>query len=499
MALFPLDIPPGVYRNGTNYQSMGRWFAAAFMRWFENTLRPFGGWAERSSGMTGPARGMITWRPSDIAPQALLGTTNHLYRWDGDSLLDITPGGLAAGVEVSVPGAGYGSLLYSAGPFGVPNTDAPAGDTGINATVWSFDTWGDNVLAVNNTDQVLREYASDDAPPSVVANAPPGIFTFVTAERIAVLLGADSDARLMRWSDFENNTLWAPDSNNAAGDWRFQTSGKLVAGARMRGTNLIWTTDDVWRMDFISGTLVYRIEQLAANCGLVGPRAFAVVDDGAIWMGFGNFFAYAGGNVAPMPCEIRDYVFWDINMTQRQLFHTGRIAEFGEVLFFYCSAGSNTVDRCVSYNTREGHWNIVDPDGVMARGSWADTGAFARPLAAADDGTLYEQETGWTAAGETLVGLRYAQSGPVQLGSGDRVLEATMLLPDDESAGNVELMFAQKFTPKGPVYNRGPYSGTAYTDIRLTGRQVAMLLTPQADADFRIGKYRLDGQQGGRR
>ena len=63
MALIPLKIPPGVYRNGTEYQSAGRWFDANLVRWFENTLRPIGGWRKRStSQMTGSCRGIITWR-----------------------------------------------------------------------------------------------------------------------------------------------------------------------------------------------------------------------------------------------------------------------------------------------------------------------------------------------------------------------------------------------------------------------------------------------------
>ena len=49
MALIPLKIPPGVYRNGTEYQSAGRWYDANLVRWYENTLRPIGGWRKKSN------------------------------------------------------------------------------------------------------------------------------------------------------------------------------------------------------------------------------------------------------------------------------------------------------------------------------------------------------------------------------------------------------------------------------------------------------------------
>lgn len=495
MPLIPLDVPPGVYRNGTNYQSLGRWYEASLMRWYQRTLRPFGGWSTLASGMAGPGRGMLAWRAANFVTSALIGTPSNLYLWDGDTLTDVTPGDLPEGLPDSIPGIGFGFGPFGGGPFGAPNPDVPFEEGGALATNWSMDNWGDEALVIASHEGILRQYVNDLLPPEPVANAPTGSFVFVTAERVAVVLGADGDRRGLRWSDYENNTVWTPDANNAAGDWRFQTKGTLVAGSRIRGGNLIWTTTDVSRMDFISGTLVYRFEQIADNCGLLGPRAFTLLDDAAVWMGRDNFFAYAGGRVQPLPCEIHDYVFPDINLTQAAKFHCGRVAEFGEMLCFYCSAGSTAIDRCVSYNVREGHWNIVDPDGVMARGCWADADAFPYPLAADLDGNLLEHERVLTTGGEE----RYALSGPVQMGSGDRVMEATQLLPDESNAGSATLYFAQQFTPEGPVYNRGPYPTAAYTDVRLTGRQVAMKIVAPEDEDFRIGTFRLDAKTGGRR
>ena len=63
MALIPLQLPPGVYRNGTELQSAGRWYDANLVRWFEGTMRPVGGWRQFSTNaVDGKARGLITWR-----------------------------------------------------------------------------------------------------------------------------------------------------------------------------------------------------------------------------------------------------------------------------------------------------------------------------------------------------------------------------------------------------------------------------------------------------
>jgi hypothetical protein len=44
VALVPLNLPPGVFRPGTRYDARGRWFDANLVRWYENAMRPVGGW-----------------------------------------------------------------------------------------------------------------------------------------------------------------------------------------------------------------------------------------------------------------------------------------------------------------------------------------------------------------------------------------------------------------------------------------------------------------------
>ena len=46
--LIPLELPPGMRNNGTTYQSKGRWYTGNFVRFFNGTIQPIGGWAARS-------------------------------------------------------------------------------------------------------------------------------------------------------------------------------------------------------------------------------------------------------------------------------------------------------------------------------------------------------------------------------------------------------------------------------------------------------------------
>jgi len=49
VALISLDIPAGVVNHGTDFDSEGRWRDVNLVRWEQNSLRPIGGWQERTA------------------------------------------------------------------------------------------------------------------------------------------------------------------------------------------------------------------------------------------------------------------------------------------------------------------------------------------------------------------------------------------------------------------------------------------------------------------
>ena len=44
MPLLPIKLPPGFFRNATQYQAKNRWFDGNLVRFSEGRLRPIGGW-----------------------------------------------------------------------------------------------------------------------------------------------------------------------------------------------------------------------------------------------------------------------------------------------------------------------------------------------------------------------------------------------------------------------------------------------------------------------
>ncbi len=493
MAYAPLKIPPGMQRNGTAYQNAGRWYDGHLVRWSDGTLRPVGGWVKASpTQLQGTPRAIFTWRENDLERRAAIGTHSKLYVYSGGSLNDITPVGLTVGRIDSIAGFGYGYGVMGGGIYGAGKT--PSGM--LDATTWSLDNWGEHLVACSSADGKLYEWHNDVGAPAVpIANAPVNCDGLVTtAERHLVALGAGGDHRKVAWCSSEDNTLWTPSATNSAGSLQLDTTGRLIAGKRVRGQVLLWTEEELHALQYVGSPFYYGLQKVASFCGAISAKAVVEVEVGAAWMGVQQFFLF-DGTLRPIACDVRDYIFSDFNWDQRAKVSGGHNSKFGEVWWFYPSGHSNEVDRYVLWNYRENHWAT----GNLARSCWADAGVFQHPLAVSPDGYVYEHECGWTADGSPLTTQRFARCGPMEIGAGDQVMAARQVLPDEKTAGQVRLRFYGRYTPEGAETEHGPYVLKPYTDVRFTARQVGMRVEGVADDDWRVGTLRLEAVPGGGR
>ncbi len=173
MALIRLDVPAGVYRNGTDLQSMGRWRDASLIRWIDGTMQPVKGWRTRSDTATNATpRGMVNWADNSNDRWYATGTYNKLYVYGGSSgtQYDITPTGLATGREDAVAFTGYGGNTYGNYAYGVSRPDTSRIQP---ATAWNLQLWGEYLLANNRDDGKVYEWQLDNtAIAAQVANAP---------------------------------------------------------------------------------------------------------------------------------------------------------------------------------------------------------------------------------------------------------------------------------------------------------------------------------------
>ena len=489
MPLLPLDIPPGVYANGTDYQASGRWLDASLVRWIDGTMRPVGGWADRGVTATGkPPRAAFAWEDNSGDKWIALGMYDELNVINAsDVISDITPAGLTGGTEDAAATTGFGAGTFGSGFYGTPITSST-----INAaTTWSLDNWGQNLVACSDADGTLYEWTLNTASAAAaISNAPTSCLGLVvTAERFLFALGAGGDPKKVQWSDREDNTAWTPAATNEAGDQILQTSGEIMQGLAARGQTVILTSTDAWAATYQGPPFVYGFERVGGACGSIGRRAACSVNGQVFWMGYGSFFMYAGGSVQEIPCDVADKVFRNLNTAQSSKVYAVANSAFNEIWWFY--PVSVECDSYVTYNYREGHWST----GTIDRTAGVDRGVFAGPVWFSSGGDVYSHETGNNYGGAEV----YAESGPISIGQGDQVMNVTHLYPDEGTQGDVTAVFKTRFYPNGTEYEYGPYTMSNPTSVRFTGRQIRMRVTGNTLSDWRMGIPRIDAKAMGRR
>jgi hypothetical protein len=322
----------------------------------------------------------------------------------------------------------------------------------------------------------------------------------VTQERHAVLMGAGGNPRRVGWSNREDYTDWNySNPNNTAGYLDLDTSSEITMCAAVREGTIIWTEDEAWLMRFIGLPYVYSIERIGFGCGLVAPRAFATVSGRCIWMGRETFWLYDGGVVKPLNCDVGSYVFDDLDAASGALYtHGSENNLFPEAWFWYPSNGSTYPNRYVCYNYAEQWWSI----GEMPRTSAVGAGVFPYPITSDTSNLIYYQENGWTAAGDQLLGTRYAESGSLNVQQGNLTSFVGQVMTDSGySYDSTSLTFFSSFTPEGAETETGPYYPRAdgYTDTRVTGRDVRVKIMSTKDQEWSIGELRLDVVPRGKR
>jgi len=499
--LVSVKIPKGFFRNGTEYEASGRWYDGSLVRWENGRLRPIGGWRRvlaEGATLTGKARGIIGWRSNKGFRYAAIGTNEKLYISSGGDYSDLTPDDLVPGRPDAIEGPGYGVGPYGAELYGRQRTDNVLA---LDAATWSFDTWGENLVAVLSSDGRILEWSPIiGAEPAPIANAPDDcVGVLVTDEQHLLALGAGGDRRRVRWCSQSDNTEWSVSDLTTAGSRALKTPGNIVTGRIVGSLVLVWTTTDVHAMDYLGPPLIYNNRLLAESCGVISANAVTTESSRAFWMGLGGFYKY-DGVVSPMPCEVQDYVFGDINTLQRSKIYAAKNSRYGEITWYYPSANSDENNRYVTFNYREGNiWYF----GAMDRTCWLDRGVSTLPIAVDPSGVIFEHETGLLADEASRNGQVFIQSGPAEIGSGANVIYSNLMLPDVDNGEAIRLTMKTRTAPKGPETTCGPYGLVAnaegYVPVRVAGRQASLRIDQIQDAQWGFGNNRFKITQGGKR
>jgi len=247
------------------------------------------------------------------------------------------------------------------------------------------------------------------------------------------------DPLMIRWSNVDPDIgpdplNWQPTLTNTAGFLRLQTGSTIVTCISTRQETLIWTDTSLNSLQYLGTQEVFSLQQLSAHTTILGPNVVIGANNLTYWMGFDKFYVYSG-RVDTLPCTLRQFIFQDINRTQGQIFFAASNVQFNEIVWFYCTANSNEIDRYVIYNYSENLWYYGD----LSRTAWVDSGVTDYPIAA-NNGWMYYQENGvddgQPLGAPSLPIVSYIQSADVDISDGDKYMLLRRIIPDVNFRGS---------------------------------------------------------------
>jgi hypothetical protein len=359
-------------------------------------------------------------------------------------------------------------------------------------------------------------------------------FNISDASRFLIVFGTNDygstvfDPMLIRWSDQESLTTWYPAVTNQAGSVRLSHGSKIITTLQSRQEIVVWTDSSLYSLQYLGPPYVWNTQLLADNISIIGPNAAAMASGVSYWMGVDKFYKY-DGRVQTLRCDLRQYIYSDINLQQSEQVFGSTNEGFNEVWFFYCSKDSvdRKIDKYVVYNYLEDNWYY----GSMARTAWLDTGLRNYPIAATYSYNLVEHENGVddNTSGTTTAITATITSAQFDIGDGNNLAFVWRMLPDLTFRGSTDgttpalTMQLLPLQNSGSGYNNPKSVGGTSTDaseavtatqvypidldtyngqiyIRVRGRQMAIRITSsKIGTQWQLGSPRIDLRPDGRR
>jgi len=434
------------------------------------------------------------------------------------------------GTPFAIPLVGWGAGAWGAGTWGI-------GAASTNQMrIWSQANFGDDLIFAPNGGQIYIWQASTSLTTrGVLISSLPGANSVPTVQNLILISdssrfvfafgandygSAQQNPMLIRWSDQEDYLEWFPSATNQASSLQLSSGSKIVTALQSRQEILVWTDSALYSMQYQGPPAVWGAQLLADNLSIAGPNACAIASGVTYWMGIDKFYKY-DGRTQTLRCDLRQFIFQDINLEQAAQIFASTNEGFNEVWFFYCSANSFTIDRYVTYNYAEDVWAY----GTMARTAWLDSALRQHPMAATYSYNIvfHEQGTDDNETATTLPINAVIETTEFDIDDGDHFGFVWRIVPDITFRGSTAAS-PQVTMTLIPMQNSGSgyndpislggnsnatvvrtatvpieeFTGQVY--VRVRGRQMIMKVeSNQLGCAWQLGSPRIDIRQDGRR
>lgn len=205
-------------------------------------------------------------------------------------------------------------------------------------------------------------------------------------------LSTTYDPMLIRWSDQESVVEWAPSATTKAGSIRLSHGSDIKAVLQSRQEILVFTDAALYSLQFLGAPAYWGSQLLGDNISIASLNAAAYSNGTAYWMGQDKFYKY-DGRVQTLRCDLRQFIYGDINRSQFAQIFASTNEGFNEIWWFYCTKSSPVIDRYVVYNYAEDVW-YYGGGSAIARTAWLDSALRDFPMAATYANNLVYHENG---------------------------------------------------------------------------------------------------------
>lgn len=250
---------------------------------------------------------------------------------------------ITVGSESNVTGRGWGTGRWSVGTWGTPRTVSA---TVISLRTWSLDNWGEDLIA-SPSGGAIYWWDRTNGPTSravrLEAAGTPLFNNFVLVsqrDRQIISFGSYDyfnnrfDPLLIRYCSQEDFNDWIPNNLNTADDIRLYRGSKLITAVRARGEIVFWTDVSMHSLVAVGPPDVFALNTIGENVSILGPMAAIAVDYRVFMMGEANFYMY-DGVLRVLPCDVRNYVYNNLTVSQKDKVYCGLNREFNEIWWFY--------------------------------------------------------------------------------------------------------------------------------------------------------------------
>ena len=200
---------------------------------------------------------------------------------------------ISIGQETSTYGYGWGTDAWNVDAWNTPRSTSTVTIDGRN---WSFDTFGEDLIATVHKGKTFRWDTSSGTSTraAVITQAPtssrfnlvsmPDRHVFLFGTETTIGTASTQDDLFLRFSSQEDFTDWTPAATNTAGSFRIQDGSKIVAAERSRNAVLVWTDTSLHALQFVGAPFTFSLVQLGGGCGAVGVHSAVDINGVAYWM-----------------------------------------------------------------------------------------------------------------------------------------------------------------------------------------------------------------------